>query len=268
MASNITHYFFGRRLLLQLPKNLQDNINQNIEHFDIGQQGPDPFFFHLTSKEEINPGTLIHQGSLYDFYSANKNLLEELPYTSSIWAYFIGFICHFSLDICIHPQISILETKLSIDHMLMETELDRQILLEEDLEPTKFLSRNLIAHPKKVSDTMYKLYKNYKGVRLQTIKESLYFFRIIEMLFHVSNKRQEKNKEILLRKLGLFEKYGGKILSIEPHPESAISTPILRREYERALDLAEEIILYFVNTENKIDIPNEIFLDFNGEIIQ
>lgn len=265
MASNVTHYFFGERFLNYLPENVRELILLNKEHYIIGQQGPDPFFFHIFSKEDKDPGSLVHEKSLHNFYLKNKDLLDNSPLYSPVWAYFIGFICHFSLDISIHRSITELEKQLHIDHMLMERELDRLILKEEDQDPKKFLSRNLIPHPKYISETMYSFYKSYPGVSFQSVKESLYLFRIIEMLFHVSSPRQERKKKKLLRSLGLNPSFQGKLLGQTPHPESRISNVILRNDLEDAFYIARDICYYYLINEPDRLQPAEIFLNFNGD---
>lgn len=270
MASNATHYFFGRRILRLLPHYLQDIIIGYGKHFDIGQQGPDPLFFHFPNNKkaqrskQVEPGNFIHKQSLEDFYLRNKHHLDSLPLDSAGWVYFLGFVCHFSLDICIHKEIRRIKKDLSLDHLSMEKELDRQILLEEGLDPRKFLSRNTIPHPREVARQMAPFYQSYDMVDLAIIKESLFYFRIAETLLHIPGPSSQKKKEKILALLKLKKNYQGKIMTIEPREEAKYSTPHLRKAFEDALPLARNLILYFISEPKPQEKPSQILLNFNG----
>lgn len=270
MASNVTHFFFGRRLQEHFPQELLDIIEKHQDYFDIGQQGPDIFFFHIPfnkNKGKMATGDFIHDHTFQDFINRNRELLVNTPIDSPEWAYFLGAICHFILDISLHPTIDELELHLDIRHLEMERELDRQILQEENIDPKTFFSREIIPDPNKVTDVISKFYQSYEGVNHHIVKQSLYYMRLIETFFHVTSKREENIKTKLLRWSGKDKEFMGKILFEKPHKDASIVVPILKEGFDYASGVAYYALSLMI--QNHQDLPSQdIFqFDFVGHIL-
>ncbi|MDO5302078.1 MAG: zinc dependent phospholipase C family protein [Tissierellia bacterium] len=266
MASNVTHYFFSQRIVTSLPKEALEGVFKHPNHYAIGNQGPDLFFFQYRKNRRMpegGTGSYIHNRSFYNFYRRNRPWLELQPKDSPYWSYFIGFICHFALDITFHSYIDAAEKELPIDHLTMEREMDREILWEEELEPTLFYSREIIPHPKLVAREMVPFYDSYEFVDEHFIIQSLYLFRIGEMILHIRSEGDEKRKKFLLKKLGMYDALHGKLMGMEPNGVAMeITTPQLKIQMEKAYTIALDIMDYVLGKAK--NPPTAMTLNFNG----
>ncbi|MDY3117950.1 MAG: zinc dependent phospholipase C family protein, partial [Peptoniphilus sp.] len=239
----------------------QEIIAAYPDHYAIGSQGPDIFFYHVTSKTR-SVGEAIHEKPLADFLNKNKDWIEQGPRMSPTWAYFFGFLAHFSLDLSVHPYIDRIEQILSLDHMTIERDFDRVILEEEGYDPTAFLSRSILPAPADVSSGIVPAYTPYRGVNAHEIHRALASFRIGQQLFHVDSKKTYALKHRLLDKLGMGEAFGGMLLNPDGYPESIYTTnPVMKELMTLAYPIAYRAVATF--TENR-DYPAFFQFNFNG----
>lgn len=138
MPAVATHYLFGQEVYRNLiEKNRKDIIGLIRKHrldYNIGLQGPDPFFYYQPTKtnEVTTYASEIHKKSGMAFM---QNALEVIHETTDmrVFAYMLGFVCHYALDSEAHPTVNRLG-KDGIGHVRIETELDREMLLREILK--------------------------------------------------------------------------------------------------------------------------------------
>ena len=144
MPAGYTHYVFGEQVLSQLDENIKKRIMPYIDLYHIGIHGPDILFYYDVYKK--NPvkslGFGMHQLPATDFFKHAKELIKQ-DATDAALAYTIGFITHFTLDSSLHPEIGVLENTLSMTHSLLESELDRELLVRVGRDP---LTANLTTH--------------------------------------------------------------------------------------------------------------------------
>ena len=137
MPAIATHYLFGKEVYKNLiTKNRRDIISIIRKHkkdFDLGLQGPDPLFYYRPTKKNAvaeYAGEIHNQsGSVFI-----ERAVEQIRQTHDMrmFAYTMGFVCHFALDSELHPTVIRLGGD-DIGHIRIETELDREILLREIL---------------------------------------------------------------------------------------------------------------------------------------
>jgi hypothetical protein len=104
MPAATTHVEFARDVFNDLPNDLQNQI-QDLPMYFLGSQGPDLFFF---SRAAILPHSLRKYGirmhrekvaeviAFFRRYAAGTPRLED---------YVKGFLCHYALDVTVHPLI-------------------------------------------------------------------------------------------------------------------------------------------------------------------
>ncbi len=136
-----THYIFGRRQLKET-----DTIYAPIRNwphsYDLGQQGPDIFFYsppsHIFYREHL--GAIMHGNDTMAFFSAlldGRDRFITKDARSICDAYIMGFIGHYTLDTTVHPYVHYRTRKIkNIDrfyysygiHVLLETDIDAALL--------------------------------------------------------------------------------------------------------------------------------------------
>ena len=150
MPAVATHYLFGQdvyRVLMQKNLRIAELIKNNKKDYDLGLQGPDPlFYFRPYTKNYVTEyGSEIHQLGGYLFLDdavevikkerLRKDLFPEYENNfERILAYILGFINHYTLDSKAHPVINELAGYDIVNHIKLETELDREMLTRRILD--------------------------------------------------------------------------------------------------------------------------------------
>ena len=132
-----SHYFFGdecQKAISDLPECIKNHRNV----YNLGQQGPDIFFYcpeaHLFYPKNV--GFLMHSDRVGEFF---KNLLRVresflvLEDREIVDAYILGFMGHYTLDTVAHPYVHDRAEKMKYRnefsksfgiHVLLETDID------------------------------------------------------------------------------------------------------------------------------------------------
>ena len=133
MPASYAHYRFGKLLLPALPADVRQTIQRFRRMYDLGLQGPDFFFYYnpFLSTATGQLGKAFHQQSGQEFFSgACKAASSE-----AAEAYLYGLLAHYCLDSTCHPFINQLVTIGEAEHVALESEFDR-FLLVRDKEPS------------------------------------------------------------------------------------------------------------------------------------
>ncbi|MDD7362768.1 MAG: zinc dependent phospholipase C family protein [Peptoniphilus sp.] len=263
MASNITHYVFGKRIVDTLPPEARAVIRTYPKHFLIGNQGPDLFFYHVTStRHQVGP--FIHKRPFDDLLFRNRAWIASKPTDTPTWTYLLGLLCHFSLDIAFHPYIDHIEPRISLDHVTIEREFDRYLLRQAGIPFGTFSEYTMIPHPEEVAEAIVPVYETYSGVDIHDIRQALYAFRIAMVFFHVNSKSARKRKLRALSLLGLDDDLGGMLMSTDKLFESTYITNLaLHQHMQLAYPIAEEAVRAIYGDE--ADYPPFFRLNFSGQ---
>jgi hypothetical protein len=115
MPALLTHDYFGQDVMRYIGGTFfnrpDDVLNTDLhDAFLLGNQGPDPFFFTLFSphiKRCKEFGSLMHHEKVSETMEAFRRLAfsSPEPQKSILYAYLLGFTCHFTLDSTMHPFI-------------------------------------------------------------------------------------------------------------------------------------------------------------------
>jgi len=129
MPTLYTHYKFGQDVLKKLNKNVQKEINNNINYYNMFNQGFDNLYYHFRWHYYKNFGINAHKKYVDKFFEniiiyikenklENNNILTNMIY---------GFINHYTLDTIIHPYIHFLVNEYNIPHTKVEFMFDSKI---------------------------------------------------------------------------------------------------------------------------------------------
>lgn len=147
MPAVYAHCRFGEELISYLPPSFQQGLAPYMDAFRLGTQGPDILFYHkpLKSNPLRQKGVDMHHlaGKSFFLRQANRLLTEKLVKKegegylpdSADAAYIAGFLCHFLLDVHLHPTVYELQAT-GIAHGKIESELEKY-MLRKDGKPTR-----------------------------------------------------------------------------------------------------------------------------------
>ena len=137
MPALITHHLFGEESIDRLPQGVITSDEERIA-FILGNQGPDPFFFHILTPR-VSDCTLLAQvmhRSRMSRQFACLRVSHLLPRDASLGrAFALGLLSHYVLDRNAHPfvyeqQFGIVESDSELEdsssqvHAVIESDLD------------------------------------------------------------------------------------------------------------------------------------------------
>lgn len=151
MAGTITHAYFALDVYDKLDDKTKRSLKKYKENLKTYGQGHDIFFFCTNFTKQKNIGSYFHKNNTKNFfiniikYIYNNNLQNDYE----IISYLYGYICHYSLDLIVHPYVTYKcgifkkgkkETyKYNAKHSDMESYIDAYMINKrEKIEPNKF----------------------------------------------------------------------------------------------------------------------------------
>ncbi len=116
MADFTTHYLFGQQVFGALNTQQAALIGPNMDAYNWGQQGPDLLFFRRGAGRLNLPamGNRLHCGDPDQLFHEMASYVALCKSTASypvLYAYFMGFICHYCLDRAIHPYVYFVQSR-------------------------------------------------------------------------------------------------------------------------------------------------------------
>ncbi len=151
MAGTITHAYFVLDVYDKLDNKTKKNLYKYKENLKTYGQGHDLFFFCTNFTKQKNIGNYFHKNETKNFFINMIKYIHnnKLQNNYEIMAYLYGYICHYSLDLTIHPYVTYKcgifkkgnkETyKYNSKHSDMESYIDAYMInKKENIEPNKF----------------------------------------------------------------------------------------------------------------------------------
>lgn len=139
MPALITHHLFGEESIDRLPQGVITSDEERIA-FILGNQGPDPFFFHMLTPRISNCMSLaqvMHRSRMSRQFSCLRDGVSHLqPRDANLGrAFALGLLSHYVLDRNAHPfvyeqQFGIVESDPELEasgsqvHAVLESDLD------------------------------------------------------------------------------------------------------------------------------------------------
>jgi hypothetical protein len=155
MPALLTHDYFGQDVIAYIGGTFFNRDNETLSTelrnaFLLGNQGPDPLFFTLFSpaiRISKEFGSLMHREKVDETIEAFREYASKRPepQKSLVYAYLLGFICHFTLDSTMHPFVYAQQNALcdagvegldrsdaSVVHGQIEADFDSMLLCQRE----------------------------------------------------------------------------------------------------------------------------------------
>lgn len=119
MPSSVTHAYFAEEVYRKLSPFCQSLIKSEGKAYRLFAQGSDPFmFYHLFVGKGAKMGKKLqhqmHTEKTRDFFVEVIRCIHQnhLDSNAEVMAYLYGYICHYYLDLLVHPFINYQSGKL------------------------------------------------------------------------------------------------------------------------------------------------------------
>ncbi len=139
MPALITHHLFGEESIDRLPQGVITSDEERIA-FILGNQGPDPFFFHMLTpriSDCMSLAQVMHRSRMSRQFSCLRDGVSHLqPRDANLGrAFALGLLSHYVLDRNAHPfvyeqQFGIVDSDPELEasgsqvHAVLESDLD------------------------------------------------------------------------------------------------------------------------------------------------
>jgi len=97
--------YLHARLAEEVMKDIDISLKKDLVY--LGAQGPDPLYYQATgdnAKDYKYLADRIHDTDTQTFLIEMTNYLKE-NYSEMLFSHYLGFICHYALDVKIHPYV-------------------------------------------------------------------------------------------------------------------------------------------------------------------
>ena len=202
MPAIFAHKLFATKIIVELPLELQQIINFNIDEYYLGALGPDPLYFYGFTKGL----PLTKKADQLHRQAAKKIKFSKDNRNDNYLAFLFGYITHFTLDKNVHQYIYKIEKEYS--HVKLEREFEYVLMSKENikLRPNYFyqhikLRENLVNEIASIDElTNKEVKKAYKDTRFITkyaynVNKMIRF--VVSLVMHLTGTYQN-NKDMLL----------------------------------------------------------------------
>lgn len=241
MPTSYAHYKFGQEVRQQLMGMPAEIVQEFPELFSIGLHGPDLLFYYkaLTKNKVNTTGFELHKYSGRYVFERAAAVIRQNHMDRAHLAYIFGFLCHYSLDVTCHGCVNAADDAGIAGHLEIEAELDREMLLQDGKDPFRTL---LTGHLKASRENAEVIKDFFPGITAQEIEKS-----IEDMIFYLNFLvAPHKPKRWLfhngLKLVGLYDKFGGLMISEEKNPACDETVKELLKLYQEAKVLAVRLI--------------------------
>ena len=249
MPTTRAHYRHGEAVRKLVNQEARDVIDKYPELFHFGVHGPDLLFYHdALKKNPVNQmGSKLHDLPGSYFFEHAVKVLEELKaegsrdYLPSL-SYVYGVLCHFSLDLYCHGYVQEKIDASGISHTEIEAELDRELLVQEGLDPVR---ARLTGHLEPSGRNARVIARFYEGLTQEDIHKAM--VDMVKMLNYLVLPNRVMRAAVLgaLKLVGQYEHKHGLIINYEKNMECADSTEHLIELMGEAVPFAADLINAF-----------------------
>ena len=229
MPSNYAHYRFGCLALKHLSPELQRQIGRFRQLYDVGEHGPDLFFFHnpfwKTAVTQL--GKTFHAQTGREFFTTACAEYKKDP-TEGARVYLYGLLAHYCLDSLCHPYVWEKHHAGQARHAELETDFER-FLLRKDGKVPPHLQRvtNHVRLTRGECVTAARFFPTATpGQISQSVKNLATYSRLLTF----------KNRTLLEAVLKMTnENVQDHVMKTKPNPRCEAMHPELLALYDRAL---------------------------------
>lgn len=256
MPSTYAHYCFGQDVKKLLSPELLPIVQRHLPLYDIGLHGPDIlFYYHPLGSNKVNEqGYQLHGRIAEDFFRHGLELAEKAENPEPYLAYLIGFVCHFTLDSECHGYIEYKIRHSGITHTELETEFDRMLLENRQLDPMETCLTQHIAPREGDAEVIARFFEDVTPKQIdQSLQSMVYYTRLLQ----ADSVRRRRTVCFLLKLTGNYQEMHGLLIPEQPRPGCEDSNAELLRRMQGAVpvacSLAENLYHTFCHTETLSD---------------
>ena len=266
MPNAYAHYRLGWEAFLRLSPALRTVIETKKDLFQAGFYGPDIFFYYKPfSKTRVGRlGGAFHRRPAAEFFRLAKAALCSLPDRRAGEAYLQGYVSHFALDSCCHSYVEYMVEQEGLDHSEMETDLDRELLVRDGLDPVRY---HATAHLKNITLGEAGLIAAvHGGISSAEAMEAVRSMRQFGRLLLPTTPVKRRLLDGMLRVSGQYEALHGLLIQREPVERLRKTTRELLSCYEEAVPLAAELMEnYHGFLQNETPLSERFERSFDGD---
>lgn len=117
---------------------MKDLIRRHGDLYRIGLHGPDILFYYMVSKNPVTQfGIEMHHEKARAFFEEGMRQVRRND-DEALFAYLLGFGCHYILDSACHPYVNQMAAEGVIPHIVLEKEFDRVLMEETGKDPDHY----------------------------------------------------------------------------------------------------------------------------------
>lgn len=259
MPDFYAHCTQGQKVLERLfevsEKTARSITNRHL--YTIGLQGPDVLYFYRPLKTKDNPilqlADDIHRTGCVHFLNTVLRTRSVAPETD-MFSYIMGFIGHFGLDSAAHPVVARLEQELDFDHVEMEIEFDKYLLLKDGKAPLFYKAHNSIVLSKAELIAVTQVYRCLLPIiTVPDMRRAFRTFRRVKRFFYAPFPMSQQLRFFLLRCCNMYNALQGHIMKTYSNPKSGNTNTVLDTVYESSIETTVRLMINFYEhiTEQK-----------------
>lgn len=240
MPAGYAHFDFGQQVYRQLDLKLQEQLRNHMDLYNIGVHGPDILFYHqaLKKNEVKDLGFSMHQKKATDFFNNAKHIIIHSLYKEDSFAYICGFITHYVLDSECHGYIGRQEKELHMTHSEIESEFDRELLVQQGKDPLRTSLTSHIHPSLEVSQVIAPFFHLTDKDIYKSLKDLLFYLRMIK----APGKLKRGIVLFAMKIAGIYPHYKGLMINYEKNEISRECIDELIRKKNQAVKLAVALI--------------------------
>jgi len=241
MPSTYAHYKFGQMVFDSLSMPEKEILFCNKDLFDVGLQGPDILFYYqpLVKNPISRLGAMLHEKPAIYFFGHAGRGLKRRGYLPEDLAYLYGVLCHFALDYTCHGYIDRYAEENGVSHAIIESELDRTLLMAENRNP---IEQDLSVYLHSDDEQAKTIRHFYPTLSVEQVKQSIDSMIFYHKVLCAPQKAKRKVLFTALKVIGKYDSLGGHFIAAEEHPLCEESNRVLQEKMNEAKRLALKLI--------------------------
>lgn len=250
MPSNCAHYRFGKLAFPALPEEARSCIQRFRRLYEMGQQGPDFFFYSspFPKSASVQLGHSYHKQTGREYFTAAASLAT----TEAAKAYLYGVLGHYCLDSACHPYVNKVVDAGQADHVALEAEFDRYLLSMDGVaDPATYDMSEKIRLTRGECVTVASL---YPPAAPGTVHRGVGFMRFV--LRYLAGQNQEKIRRQLNR---IYPGLTNKMVPSQPVESYDRMDSELLARYNRALRAYPQMVQQLLDLAGEEGALDESF---------
>lgn len=250
MPSNFAHYRFGKLALSSLPPEARSCIARFRRLYEMGQQGPDFFFYcnPLWETAGVKLGHSFHKMTGQEFFTKACGLATS----EAARAYLYGVLGHYCLDSSCHPYVNKVVAAGEANHIALESEFDRYLMAMDGIgEPATYDMSEKVRLTRGECVTVASL---YPPATPGSVHRGVAFMRLA--IHYLSGNNQEKVRKQLNR---VKPSLTNKLVPSGPVEEYARMDSELLARHNRALRAYPQMVQQLLDLMNQGTELDEAF---------